>query len=656
MKGQAMLIKELSIDLETYCEVDLRKSGVYSYAEDDSFEILLLAVSVDNGPVTVYDLTKENLPDQILHALVNDSIIKWAFNASFERICLSNWLKKHHPKLLSEGFLSPNSWRCSMVWSAYLGLPLSLEGVGTVLKLKEQKLKEGGDLIRYFCLPCKPTKINGGRKRNFPHHAPDKWAAFINYNKRDVEVELAIKDKLRNHPVPDFLWEEYHQDQNINDRGIGIDVDFVKAAITIDEESKSKIQEELKELTGLENPNSVLQMIGWLREHGVTTNSLDKKAVKELLKVVDAKTTKVLKLRQQAAKSSVSKYQAMVNCVCLDGRARGMFQFYGANRTGRWAGRLVQLQNLPQNHLPDLKEARDLFKTGDLEATDLLYGTQDTLSQLIRTAFVPSDGKKFIVCDFSAIEARVLSHLAGEKWRSMVFEQGKDIYCMSASQMFGVPVEKHGHNADLRQKGKIAELACGYGGAVGALKAMGAIDMGLDEQELQPLVDSWRQANPNIVLFWWDVDKAVKTAVKYQKQTETHGIQFKVRKGMLFITLPSGRKLAYVKPKMGENQFGGESVTYEGTGTAKRWERLESYGPKFVENIIQAISRDILAYSMKQLKDFRIVGHVHDEIIIECDQSQNLEQIATLMGKGPYWMPDINLRADGYECLFYQKD
>lgn len=651
-----MLIKELSIDLETYCEVDLRKSGVYSYAEDDSFEILLLAVSVDNGPVTVYDLTKENLPDQILHALVNDSIIKWAFNASFERICLSNWLKKHHPKLLSEGFLSPNSWRCSMVWSAYLGLPLSLEGVGTVLKLKEQKLKEGGDLIRYFCLPCKPTKINGGRKRNFPHHAPDKWAAFINYNKRDVEVELAIKDKLRNHPVPDFLWEEYHQDQNINDRGIGIDVDFVKAAITIDEESKSKIQEELKELTGLENPNSVLQMIGWLREHGVTTNSLDKKAVKELLKVVDAKTTKVLKLRQQAAKSSVSKYQAMVNCVCLDGRARGMFQFYGANRTGRWAGRLVQLQNLPQNHLPDLKEARDLFKTGDLEATDLLYGTQDTLSQLIRTAFVPSDGKKFIVCDFSAIEARVLSHLAGEKWRSMVFEQGKDIYCMSASQMFGVPVEKHGHNADLRQKGKIAELACGYGGAVGALKAMGAIDMGLDEQELQPLVDSWRQANPNIVLFWWDVDKAVKTAVKYQKQTETHGIQFKVRKGMLFITLPSGRKLAYVKPKMGENQFGGESVTYEGTGTAKRWERLESYGPKFVENIIQAISRDILAYSMKQLKDFRIVGHVHDEIIIECDQSQNLEQIAPLMGKAPYWMPDINLRADGYECLFYQKD
>ncbi len=543
-----------------------------------------------------------------------------------------------------------------MVWSAYLGLPLSLEGVGTVLKLKDQKLKEGGDLIRYFCLPCKPTKVNGGRTRNYPNHAPDKWLAFIDYNKRDVEVELAIKEKLRNQPVPDFVWEEYHQDQVINDRGIGIDVDFVKAAIAIDEESKAKIQKELKELTGLENPNSVLQMIGWLREYGVTTDSLDKKAVKELLKVVDEKTAKVLKLRQQAAKSSVSKYQAMMNCICKDGRARGMFQFYGANRTGRWAGRLVQLQNLPQNYLPDLEEARNLFRTGDLEATELLYDTQDSLSQLIRTAFIPSNGKKFIVCDFSAIEARVLSLLAGEKWRSRVFEQGKDIYCMSASQMFGVPVEKHGQNSDLRQKGKIAELACGYGGAVGALKAMGAIDMGLEEQELQPLVDSWRQANPNIVLFWWDVDKAVKSAVKFQEQTETHGLQFEATKGMLFITLPSGRKLAYVKPKMGENQFGGESVTYEGTGTAKRWERLESYGPKFVENIVQAISRDILAYSMKQLKEFKIVGHVHDEVIIECDQDQSLEEIALLMGNAPNWMSDINLRADGYECLFYQKD
>ncbi|HEL1648527.1 DNA polymerase [Streptococcus suis] len=651
-----MPIKEISIDIETYCEIDLRKSGVYRYAEDDSFEILLFAVSVNNRPVTVYDLSKEKLPQDILEALVDDRVIKWAFNASFERVCLSNWLKKHHPELLSFGFLSPVSWRCSMIWSAYLGLPLSLEGVGTVLKLKDQKMREGADLIRYFCVPCKPTKVNGGRIRNFPHHAPEKWSAFINYNKRDVEVELAIKERLKNFSVLDFVWEEYHQDQIINDRGIGIDLDFVMAAIKIDSESKAKIQEELIALTGLENPNSVLQMIDWLREHGVTTDSLDKKAVKELLKTVDDKTAKVLKLRQQAAKSSVSKYQAMMNCVCKDGRARGMFQFYGANRTGRWAGRLVQLQNLPQNHLPDLEDARELFRTGDLDATELLYDTQDTLSQLIRTAFVPSKGKKFIVCDFSAIEARVLSHLAGERWRSKVFEQGKDIYCMSASQMFGVPVEKHGQNSELRQKGKIAELACGYGGSVGALKAMGALDMGLTEEELQPLVNSWRLANPNIVLLWWDVDRAVKTAVKNLIPTSTYGIKFEVRSGILFITLPSGRKLSYIKPRIGENQFGGESVTYEGTGTAKRWERLESYGPKFVENIVQAISRDILAYSLKQLKKFKIVGHVHDEVIIECPMEQKVDEVASLMGIAPKWIPDINLRADGYECSFYQKD
>lgn len=651
-----MPIKELSIDIETYCEIDLRKSGVYRYAEDDSFELLLIAVSVDNGPVTVYDFNKEKLPQDILEALVDDRVIKWAFNASFERICLSNWLKKHHPELLLDGFLSPNSWRCSMIWSAYLGLPLSLEGVGTVLKLKDKKMREGADLIRYFCVPCKPTKVNGGRIRNFPHHAPNKWSTFIDYNRRDVEVELAIKERLKNFPVPDFVWDEYHQDQIINDRGIGIDIDFVKAAIKIDSESKAKIQEELKALTRLENPNSVLQMIGWLREHGVTTDSLDKKAVKELLKTVDGTTAQVLKLRQQAAKSSVSKYQAMINCICKDGRARGMFQFFGANRTGRWAGRLVQLQNLPQNHLPDLKEARELFRTGDLESTELLYDTQDTLSQLIRTAFVPSKGKKFIVCDFSAIEARVLSHLAGERWRSKVFEEGKDIYCMSASQMFGVPVEKHGQNSELRQKGKIAELACGYGGSVGALKAMGALDLGLSEEELQPLVNSWRQANPNIVLYWWDVDNAVKTAVKELLPTSTQNIQFEVKSGILFITLPSGRKLAYVKPKIGENQFGGESITYEGTGTAKRWERLESYGPKFVENIVQAISRDILAFAMKQLQEFNIVGHVHDEVIIECGIDQSLDEIAYLMGIAPEWMTDIKLRADGYECSFYQKN
>ncbi|MGU8024570.1 DNA polymerase [Streptococcus suis] len=649
-------MKELSIDIESYSEVDLRKAGVYRYSEDDSFEILLVAVSTDSGPVTVYDLTKENLPSHIIDAIVSDEIIKWAFNANFERVCFSNWLNKHHPELLTENFLSPASWRCSMVWSAYMGLPLSLEGVGSVLGLDKQKLTSGKDLIRYFCLPCSPTKVNGGRTRNHPHHAPDKWGDFIQYNKRDVEVELAIKDKLKKFPVPDFIWEEYLQDQVINDRGIKIDKEFVQSALNIDCISKEKIQAELKELTGLDNPNSVQQMIGWLRSHGVTTDSLDKKAVNELLKIVDETTARVLRLRQKAAKSSISKYQAMMNCICKDGRAKGMFQFYGANRTGRWAGRLVQLQNLPQNHLSDLEEARALFKTGDQETVELLYDTQDTLSQLIRTAFIPDEKLKFIVCDFSAIEARVLSHLAGETWRSKVFERGDDIYCASANKMFHVPVEKHGVNSHLRQKGKIAELALGYGGSVGALKAMGALDMGLEEEELQPLVDAWRQSNPNIVLFWWDVDKEIKRAVKQKIKTSTHGITFEVKSGLLFITLPSGRRLSYVKPKIGENQFGGESVTYEGVATGKKWDRIESYGPKFVENIVQAISRDLLAYAMRLLYNETIVGHVHDEVIIEAEEDASVSDIATQMANVPNWMKDIFLRADGYECDFYQKD
>ena len=649
-------MKELSIDIETYSEVDLRKSGVYRYAEDDSFEILLVAISADNGSVTVYDLTKEDLPKDIIDAIVSDSIIKWAYNANFERVCFSNWINKHHPELMNLNFLSPTSWRCSMIWSAYMGLPLSLEGVGSVLGLDKQKLTSGKDLIRYFCLPCPPTKVNSGRTRNFPHHAPDKWSDFILYNKRDVEVELAIKDKLKKFPVPDFVWEEYHQDQIINDRGIKIDRTFVEAALEIDRVSKDNIQTELKQLTVLDNPNSVQQMIGWLREHGVTTDSLDKKTVNKLLKTVDETTSRVLRLRQKAAKSSISKYQAMMNCICKDGRARGMFQFYGANRTGRWAGRLVQLQNLPQNHLSDLEEARTLFKTGNLETVELLYDTQDTLSQLIRTAFIPDEGMKFIVCDFSAIEARVLSHLAGETWRSKIFERGEDIYCASASKMFHVPVEKHGVNSHLRQKGKIAELALGYGGSVGALKAMGALDMGLEEEELQPLVDAWRQSNPNIVLFWWDVDKAVKTAVKQKIKTSTHGITFEVKSGLLFITLPSGRCLSYVKPKMGENQFGGESVTYEGIVTGKKWDLIESYGPKFVENIVQAISRDLLAYAMRLLGNEKIVGHVHDEVILEAESNQTVDSIANRMANTPDWMSGINLRADGYECAFYQKD
>ena len=649
-------MKELSIDIECYSEVDLRKTGVYRYAEDESFEILLVAVSIDNGPVIVYDLTNEDLPKNIIDAIVSDEVIKWAFNANFERVCFSNWLKRCHSDLLTDGFLSPTSWRCSMIWSAYMGLPLSLEGVGSILGLEKQKLTSGKDLIRYFCLPCPPTKVNGGRTRNLPHHAPDKWADFIRYNKRDVEVELAIKDKLQKFPVPDFVWEEYHLDQIINDRGIKIDREFVQSALEIDRISKEKIQAELRDLTGLDNPNSVQQMIGWLRKHGVMTDSLDKKSVNELLKTVDEATAKVLRLRQKAAKSSVSKYQAMMSCICKDGRSRGMFQFYGANRTGRWAGRLVQLQNLPQNHLSDLAEARELVKTGDQATVELLYDTQDTLSQLIRTAFIPSEGRKFIVCDFSAIEARVLSHLAGETWRSKVFEKGEDIYCMSASQMFDVPVEKHGKNSELRQKGKISELACGFGGSVGALKAMGALEMGLKEVELQPLVDAWRQSNPNIVLFWWDVDKAVKNAVKQKIKTSTHGITFEVKSGLLFITLPSGRRLSYVKPKMGENQFGGESVTYEGIATGKKWDLIESYGPKFVENIVQAISRDLLAYAMRLLGNEKIVGHVHDEVILEAESNQTVDSIANRMANTPDWMSGINLRADGYECAFYQKD
>lgn len=649
-------MKELSIDIECYSEVDLRKTGVYRYAEDESFEILLVAVSIDNGPVIVYDLTNEDLPKNIIDAIVSDEVIKWAFNANFERVCFSNWLKRCHSDLLTDGFLSPTSWRCSMIWSAYMGLPLSLEGVGSILGLEKQKLTSGKDLIRYFCLPCPPTKVNGGRTRNLPHHAPDKWADFIRYNKRDVEVELAIKDKLQKFPVPDFVWEEYHLDQIINDRGIKIDREFVQSALEIDRISKEKIQAELRELTGLDNPNSVQQMIGWLRKHGVMTDSLDKKSVNELLKTVDEATAKVLRLRQKAAKSSVSKYQAMMSCICKDGRSRGMFQFYGANRTGRWAGRLVQLQNLPQNHLSDLAEARELVKTGDQATVELLYDTQDTLSQLIRTAFIPSEGRKFIVCDFSAIEARVLSHLAGETWRSKVFEKGEDIYCMSASQMFDVPVEKHGKNSELRQKGKISELACGFGGSVGALKAMGALEMGLKEVELQPLVDAWRQSNPNIVLFWWDVDKAVKNAVKQKIKTSTHGITFEVKSGLLFITLPSGRRLSYVKPKMGENQFGGESVTYEGIATGKKWDLIESYGPKFVENIVQAISRDLLAYAMRLLGNEKIVGHVHDEVILEAESNQTVDSIANRMANTPDWMSGINLRADGYECAVYQKD
>ena len=662
-----MAIHTLSIDLETFSDVDLKKCGVYKYAESPDFEILLFGVSVDGGEVTVYDLASgATVPEDIIQALADDSVIKWAYNASFERVCLSVWLRRNYPQYFSSysieedtvrNYLDPTSWRCSLVWGAYMGLPLSLDGIGKVLKLENQKMAEGKALIRYFCVPCKPTKANGGRTRNLPEHDPVKWSTFIAYNKRDVETEMAIQQKLSKFPVPDFLWEEYHLDQEINDRGIQLDMVLVEQAIAIDERSREELSAKMRQLTALENPNSVQQMKEWLTKHGLEVDSLDKKAVKELLKTAPPELAEVLELRRQLAKSSVKKYQAMQNAVCADGRARGMFQFYGANRSGRWAGRLIQLQNLPQNHMAHLEDARSLVRSGDYALLSTLYDSvPEVLSELIRTAFVPRDGYKFIVSDFSAIEARVLSFLAGESWRLKVFAENGDIYCASASAMFHVPVEKHGQNAHLRQKGKIAELALGYGGSVGALKSMGALEMGLTEDELQPLVDAWRTSNPNIVQFWWDVDNAVKTAVRQRLDTETHGIRFRYRSGMLFIILPSGRQLCYVKPKMGTNKFGGDSVTYEGVGSTKKWERIESYGPKFTENVVQAISRDILMYAMRTLSHCFIVGHVHDELIIECSMDVSLDAVCEQMGRTPPWIEGLNLRADGYETMFYKKD
>lgn len=646
-------MKTLSIDIETYSDQPIQKTGVYRYCESPEFEILLFSYSVDNAPVEVVDLAcGEKIPEEVLAALADETVIKWAFNASFERICLSRFLG--YP---TGHYLDPESWRCSMIWSATMGLPLSLEGVGTVLGLEKQKLTEGKDLIKYFCQPCAPTKTNGQRTRNRPFHAPDKWEAFKRYNIRDVEVEMAIQQKLRKFPVPDSVWEEYHIDQEINDRGVRLDMDLVKKAIEMDTRSRTELTTAMKEITDLDNPNSVQQMKQWLSDNGLETDSLGKKVVAELIKTAPPELQTVLELRQQLAKSSVKKYQTMERAVCDDGRARGMFMFYGANRTGRWAGRLIQLQNLPQNHLEDLAEVRALVKSGDFDAVKLLYeDVPDTLSQLIRTAFIPKVGMQFYVSDFSAIEARVIAWYAGEMWRQKVFENGGDIYCASASQMFKVPVEKHGINGHLRQKGKIAELALGYGGSVGALKAMGAIEMGLTEDELPPLVDAWRQTNPNIVKFWWDVDRAVMEAVKHKHTTSSYGLTFSCRSGMLFITLPSGRNLAYVKPKVGTNKFGGECITYEGIGATKKWERLDSYGPKFVENIVQATSRDILCYAMKTLRCCSIVMHIHDELVIEADPRMSLDALCEQMGRTPPWAKGLKLRADGYVTPFYKKD
>lgn len=646
-------MKTLSIDIETYSDIPLQKTGVYRYCESPNFEILLFGYSIDSGPVQVVDLAcGEHIPKEVLAALEDDSVIKWAFNAAFERVCLSRYLG--YP---TGEYLDPESWHCSMVWAATMGLPLSLEGVGAVLGLEKQKLTEGKELIKYFCQPCLPTKANGQRTRNRPFHAPDKWELFKRYNARDVEAEMGIQQKLSKFPVPPQVWEEYDIDQEINDRGVRIDMELVEQAIQMDARSRQELTDAMKRMTALENPNSVQQMKQWLSDNGMETDSLGKKVVAELLKTAPPELAEVLTLRQQLAKSSVRKYQAMEKTVCSDNRARGMFMFYGANRTGRFSGRNIQLQNLPQNHLPDLAEARALVRSGDFDAVELLYeDVPDTLSQLIRTAFIPRDGAQFLVADFSAIEARVIAWFAGETWRQEVFSTGGDIYCASASQMFKVPVEKHGINGHLRQKGKIAELALGYGGSVGALKAMGALEMGLTEEELPQLVDAWRQSNPNIVKFWWAVDRAVMEAVRYKHTTTDYGLTFSCRSGMLFITLPSGRKLAYVKPKVGTNKFGGECITYEGIGSTKKWERLDSYGPKFVENIVQATARDILCYAMRTLRCCSIVMHIHDELVIEADPHMSLDAVCEQMGRTPPWAKGLLLRADGYATPFYKKD
>ena len=646
-------MKYLSIDIETYSSENLAKCGVYRYCQSPDFEVLLFGYSADGGPVKVIDLANgETIPDEILCALVDDKVIKWAFNAQFERICLSRYLGG------SVGtYMDPSSWQCTMVWAATLGLPLSLEGVGAVLGLEKQKLKEGKDLIRYFCTPAK-TK-DGSTFRRFPADAPDKWEAFKAYNLRDVETEMAIQDKLSKFPVAESEWRNYHLDQQINDRGIMLDMTMVRQAIACDDQFKRTHMEQARSVTGLENPNSPAQLKEWLAERGVEAESLSKAAVLQMLEEADGEVELALSMRQELAKSSVKKYTAMEAVVGTDSRARGLIQFYGANRTGRYAGRLIQVQNLPQNHLPDLDTVRSLIRSGQFDTVELLYDSVPmVLSELIRTAFVPKPGHRFFVADFSAIEARVIAWIAGEQWRQEVFASGGDIYCASASQMFHVPVEKHGINGHLRQKGKIAELALGYGGSVGALKAMGALNMGVPEEELKPLVDAWRLANPNIVRLWWDIDRAASTCVRERTTTECRGIRFIYQSGMMFIVIPSGRKLVYVKPRMGVNRFGNESITFEGVGEQKKWLRLESYGPKFVENIVQATARDILAEAMLRLDahGYKIVMHVHDEAVIEAPANTSLEDICEVMGQTPVWAKGLLLRADGYICDFYKKD
>ena len=655
----------ITIDIETRSDKDISKCGVYAYTDTPYFDILLFAYSIDGQPVQVVDTANgEEIPENVLAALADENVVKRAFNCNFERVCLSKYLRENYPQYFQSysidedtvgDFLNPESWHCSMIHARTLGLLLSLAEVGKVLGIEQQKMTEGKALIKFFCVPY--DTIDGVPQFHSPTDYPDKWEIFKAYNKRDVEAELEIDRRLSRFPVPDFLWKEFYLDQEINDRGILVDMQLADKAICLDAEAKEELTTEMQRLTGVENPNSVYQLLDWLETQGYKSDSLGKTQVQELIKTAKEPVKSVLQMRLQLSKSSVKKYTAMKNTACSDNRARGMFSFYGASRTGRWAGRNVQLQNLPQNHLPDLSEARELVKYGSFEDIQMLYDdVPDTLSQLIRTAFIPRQGMKFIVADFSAIEARVIAWLAGEEWRMKAFANGEDIYCASASKMFGVPVVKHGENGHLRQKGKISELACGFGGSVGAMKAMGADSLGLSDTELKQIVTDWREASPHITEFWWAVDRAVKKAVKEKTATKTHGLLFSYEAGFLFIRLPSGRRLAYAKPYIGKNKFGGESVTYMGINAQKKWDRLESYGPKFVENCVQGIARDLLMYSMQTLSQYFIVGHIHDEMIIECPKDTKLDEICQQMARTPDWAKGLLLRADGYECSFYKKD
>ena len=665
MLGWVIEINMITIDIETKSDKDISKCGIYAYTDTPYFDILLFAYSIDRQPVQVIDMANgEEIPENVLAALVDENVIKRAFNVNFERVCLSKYLRKNYPQYFQSysidedtvgDFLNPESWHCSMIHARTLGLPSSLAEVGKVLGIEQQKMTEGKALVKFFCVPY--DTVDGVPQFHNPKDYPDKWEIFKAYNKRDVEAEMEIDKKLSRFPVPDFIWQEFYLDQEINDRGILVDMQLADKAICLDAEAKEELTTEMQRLTGVENPNSVYQLLGWLETQGYKSDSLGKTQVQELIKTAKEPVKSVLQMRLQLSKSSVKKYTAMKNTACSDNRARGMFSFYGASRTGRWAGRNVQLQNLPQNHLPDLSEARELVKYGSFEDIQMLYDdVPDTLSQLIRTAFIPRQGMKFIVADFSAIEARVIAWLAGEEWRMRAFANDEDIYCASASKMFGVPVVKHGENGHLRQKGKVAELACGYGGSIGAMKAMGADSLGLSDAELKQIVTDWREASPHITELWWAVDRAVKKAVKEKTATKTHGLLFSYEAGFLFIRLPSGRRLAYAKPYIGKNKFGGESVTYMGINAQKKWDRLESYGPKFVENCVQGIARDLLMYSMQTLSQYFIVGHIHDEMIIECPKDTKLDEICQQMAITPDWAKGLLLRADGYECSFYKKD